>query len=546
MDRVRCGAGRDDRRDDRGGGSPFLRASRHRSDRHGPIGEICVGPARHRPAAAGRIDDHAADHAQHLPHQQLHRRAQDPRNHPGDGDGMEVFQAPDPRTLSQPRLFRRRRLWHRCRGAQVLRPFRHAAVAGRGRDPGRAGEGPVQLFAERGPAGRGRSRADRAGRDARCRQDQLSRTGRYRSGRRRAGARTQAQQRALFHGLGAGAARYADRRDDRADRRLYHARSRHAARRRRCDPAQHARRAAGGARLARSRRRGARDGGRQGLCLVHLQPRHAGAAPAGFGVQAVRLSGRARSRDGAVQPGGRRTRHDRRVEPAQQLAALFRADRPAHRLRLFDQHGRGQARPAGGLRYGGRHGAPVRDHHRDQHPSRDGARIVQRPPDRHDARLRLGRQRRRGGDALRHPARGAAGHAGSAVRTQDRRCPRAGGAAGGGADDRPAPDRGQHRLRPRRADRSAGGGQDRHDLVQQGRLVPGFFQRAHHRRLDGARRCARGRRAAGRSRAGAGLCRVHARRRRQPSRSRFPDRRHAARMAAGARRGSLFRRTGRR
>ena len=69
---------------------------------------------------------------------------------------------------------------------------------------------------------------------------------------------------------------------------------------------------------ARPRRRGARDGGRHRLCLVDLQPRDAGGAPAGIGVQAVRLSRGARSRAQARGPGGRRAGRHRRLAPAQQ------------------------------------------------------------------------------------------------------------------------------------------------------------------------------------------------------------------------------------
>ena len=41
---------------------------------------------------------------------------------PGAGARMALLQGPDPRALSQPRLFRRRRLWHRRGLAPLLRP----------------------------------------------------------------------------------------------------------------------------------------------------------------------------------------------------------------------------------------------------------------------------------------------------------------------------------------------------------------------------------------------------------------------------------------
>ena len=62
---------------------------------------------------------------------------------------------------------------------------------------------------------------------------------------------------------------------------------------------------AGRAGRARPRRRRAGDDRRPRLCRFHLQPRDPGRAPAGIGVQAVRLSGRARKRHEA-------DRHDRR------------------------------------------------------------------------------------------------------------------------------------------------------------------------------------------------------------------------------------------
>jgi hypothetical protein len=61
-----------------------------------------------------------------------------------------------------------------------------------------------------------------------------------------------------------------------------------------------------------------------------------------------------------------------------------------------------------------------------------------------------------------------------------------------GRDHRPVADGGQHRHRPRGADRPPGGGQDRHHQFQQGWLVPGLFQRRDDRRVDGPRRCASG------------------------------------------------------
>ena len=93
--------------------------------------------------------------------------------------------------------------------------------------------------------------------------------------------------------------------------------------------------------------------------------------------------------------------------------------------------------------------------------------------------------------------------------------------------------------RPGGADRPSGRRQDRHHLVQQGRLVHRLFQRDHHRRVDGPRRRPAGRRAAGRHGAGARLRRVHEGGGGQAARSSSSRPRRRARLAAGARRGGL-------
>ena len=104
----------------------------------------------------------------------------------------------------------------------------------------------------------------------------------------------------------------------RADRGLDHARPRHAARRRRRRSTPTRRAGAQGALVALDRDGAVRAmvGGTR-LCRVDLQPRDPGDAPAGLGVQAVRLSRRARGRLQARRHGRRRAGHDRRLEPAQ-------------------------------------------------------------------------------------------------------------------------------------------------------------------------------------------------------------------------------------
>ena len=315
---------------------------------------------------------------------------------------MEILEGPDPRTLPEPRLFWRRRLWHRRRVTPLLRPSGERAQPARSRDHRRARQGAVELFAHRGRRGGARARAGRsppdarAGRDRRC----ASRGGRSRGDQVRAGA--QAEQRPLLHRLGAAAARDADRRNGRADRGLDDARPPDAARRDRIHSGEHARRRAGRARRARPQRRRARDDRRQGLCLVDLQPRDAGDAPARIGVQAVRLSGGSGERLHARGQRRRPADQHRRLEPAQRLRALFGRDQPSHRLRLFDQHDRREDRRRRGHLDDRRHGAPLRHHHADQHPPVDGARHLRRPPHRHDARLRIRRQQGRRRDAIRH------------------------------------------------------------------------------------------------------------------------------------------------
>ena len=109
-------------------------------------------------------------------------------------------------------------------------------------------------------------------------------------------------------------------------------------------------RRAGRAGRARPRRRGAGDGRRPRLCRFDLQPRDPGRAPAGIGVQAVRLSRRARKRDEADRHDRRRAGHDRRLEPAQLDPHQRRAGDPARGLLALDQHDQRQDRRPARLR----------------------------------------------------------------------------------------------------------------------------------------------------------------------------------------------------
>ena len=197
------------------------------------IGRALVSAVAKQASGQRDVDDHPAARPQHLPDQQPELRPQVQGSHPGARAGAQVQQGADPRALSEPRLFRRRRLRHRRGIAALLRPRRRSPEPRRGGDHRRPGQGAVQLFADRRRRGGARtarasslqtmakngfiSEADGAGR---------------RSGANPDPADDQAEQRPLLHRLGAAAARHADRPDAGPDRRLDHARSRNAGSRR--------------------------------------------------------------------------------------------------------------------------------------------------------------------------------------------------------------------------------------------------------------------------------------------------------------------------
>ena len=72
---------------------------------------------------------------------------------------------------------------------------------------------------------------------------------------------------------------------------------------------------------------------------VAVQPRHPGAAPAGLGVQAVRLSRRAARRLDARQHDRGPADHHRRLDPGQQRRRLSRPDHAARGVRPVEQRG---------------------------------------------------------------------------------------------------------------------------------------------------------------------------------------------------------------
>ena len=89
---------------------PIGIARAHRAQRH--------RPRRH----AGRLDADPAARQESVPDAGAHDLAQDPGGDPRALAGAQIFEGPDPRTLSQPRLFRLRRLWRRGGGAEIFRP----------------------------------------------------------------------------------------------------------------------------------------------------------------------------------------------------------------------------------------------------------------------------------------------------------------------------------------------------------------------------------------------------------------------------------------
>ena len=99
-------------------GPALLLSLRRRSDRHLPRRR-----QRHRRLRrhAGRLDADPAARQEPVPDPGAHDQPQDPGGDPGALAGAQIFQGPDPRTLSQPRLFRLRRLWRGGGGAQIFR-----------------------------------------------------------------------------------------------------------------------------------------------------------------------------------------------------------------------------------------------------------------------------------------------------------------------------------------------------------------------------------------------------------------------------------------
>ena len=252
-----------------------------------------VGRSGHR----GRLDADPAAGEEPVPDPGAHAVAQDPGGDPGVVARAPVFEGPDPRALSQPRLFRFGRLWGRGGGAEIFRqerPLRHPAGS---RAAGGAHEVADQACAQPQPRGRQRARGRGHHRDGRAgphhRGDGQVGARQPGAGGPRQGRRLDQLRRRLCHGL----ARRHGRRDRRRHRGDDHDRSQDAgggragADRRAQREGRQVRRRAGGAGGARSRGRGQGDGRRTQLRRQPVQPRGRGQAPARLLVQAVRLSG---------------------------------------------------------------------------------------------------------------------------------------------------------------------------------------------------------------------------------------------------------------
>ena len=148
-----------------------------------------------RGVVAGRLDADAAARQEPVPDPGAHRLAQDPGGDPGALAGAQVHQGPDPRTLPQPGLFRRRRLRRRGGGAALFRQARHARDARGSRDAGRPRQAPSRLAPEPQPEA-AQARADSCSRPCASRASSppsMAQDGARAPGRRRARRRARAR-----------------------------------------------------------------------------------------------------------------------------------------------------------------------------------------------------------------------------------------------------------------------------------------------------------------------------------------------------------------
>ena len=172
-------------------GPPLLFALRHRS--------VGNSPRRRRRRAASRrfrrrLDHHAAARQESVPHAGAHRHPQAAGNRARALARTQIRKARDSRTLSQPRLFRLRRLWHRSRRATLFRQVGAAIDAARSGDAGRPRAIAVAAGAEPQSRRRGAPRRARDRRHGGIENDQRQRR-KARIGA--SGARDQAGRRRL-------------------------------------------------------------------------------------------------------------------------------------------------------------------------------------------------------------------------------------------------------------------------------------------------------------------------------------------------------------
>ena len=110
---------------------------------------------RHR----GRLDADPAARQESVPDPGAHAVAQDPGGDPGVLARAPILEGPDPRTLSEPRLFRLGRLWGRSGGAEIFRQERAVRDAVGSRGARGADEVADQARAQPQPQGRRNERA---------------------------------------------------------------------------------------------------------------------------------------------------------------------------------------------------------------------------------------------------------------------------------------------------------------------------------------------------------------------------------------------------
>ena len=122
----------------------------------------------HRGVVAGRLDHHAAARQEPVPDAGAHHAAQAAGGDPRVLARAQIFQGRDPRSLSQPRLFRLRRLRRRSRRAALLRQVGAQRDALGSRAAGGPGQVALEARADAQLRRRRAARADRARRDVGC------------------------------------------------------------------------------------------------------------------------------------------------------------------------------------------------------------------------------------------------------------------------------------------------------------------------------------------------------------------------------------------